>query len=40
MLFLMLVFLLAKVVDLGMTGSFYLTCVLVTLTGLLKFLDL
>ena len=40
MMFLMLVLLLVKVVDLGMTGSFYLTCILVTLAGLLELLDL
>jgi len=40
MMFLMLVLLLVKVVDLGMTGSFYLTCILVTLTSLLELLDL
>ena len=40
MLLLMLVFFLVKVVDLGMTGSFYLTCILVTLAGLLELLDL
>jgi hypothetical protein len=39
MMFLMLVLLLAKVVDLGMTGSFYLTYILVTLAGLLELLD-
>ena len=40
MLLLILVLLLAKVVDLGMMGSFYLTCILVTLASLLELLNL
>ena len=39
-MFLVVVLLLAKVIDLGMTGSFYLACILMTLTGLLELLDL
>jgi len=38
MLLLMLVWLMAKVVDLGLAGSFYLTCIL-CLAGLLELLD-
>ena len=40
MLFLMLILLLSKVVDLGTTGSFYLSYILVTLACLLELLDL
>ena len=39
-MFCVVVLLLAKVIDLGMTGSFYLACILMTLTGLLELLDL
>ena len=40
MLILVLVLFLAKVVDLGMARSFYLTLILRTLAGLLKLLEL
>ena len=41
-MFWVVVLLLAKVIDLGMTGSFYLACILelLVLTGLLELLDL
>ena len=39
-MFCVVVLLLAKVIDLGMTGSFYLACVLMTLAGLLELLNL
>ena len=39
-MFWVVVLLLAKVIDLGMTGSFYLACVLMTLACLLELLNL